>query len=329
MDSGLLQLIVYLIVFLIYFIFGGNRIRLGGTDLLRDTEFDMDFDSLAERREIYNGRLRAYYRYNKPRLYLINRNCEAKLLKDKKGSISFYVKERTVHNEQGDYFEVKGDNAHAYTMWSIIDMEFNELTRFDDIDDLYRSLNQGYNTRGGMRYYIKPLFRKLPEPVINESAQNEFCRLSINKMPNGRNVLVCSEIWGEKDYKSPREFIITGDSNKLFKILTDFSTEKNKMEDCITLLAKYAKRTDIKIEVINKKDPEKGDRPEQRLNQPEKSFNPDEMKPLKTDIKTTPAEEYKKQQENRRKAEPYNIEESQSEKKEERNNMYNERKLDL
>ena len=329
MDNTFFELIIYLVIFLLYFLFGGNRIRLGGNDFFGNYDIDLGYDPLAEFRNEYNNRLRLYYRYNKPKLYLINRNCEAKLLKDKKGRVSFYVKERTVYGKQGKYFEVKGDTPHSYTMWSIIDMEFNELTRFDDIEELYKSLNQGYNTRGGMKYYKTPLFRKLPEPVKNESAQNEFCRLSINKTPSGRTVLVCSEIWGEENYKNPKEFIIIGDINRLFQILTDFSTEKNKMEDYITLLAKYAKRTDIKIEVVNKKDPEKEDRPEQRLNQPEKSFNPDEMKPLKTDIKTTPAEEYKKQQENRRKAKPDNIEESQSEKKEERNNMYNERKLDL
>jgi hypothetical protein len=59
-------------------------------------------------------------------------------------------------------------------MWAIIDMEFNSFTKYDEIRDLYLKLNQGYNTRGGLKYFYQPFTGGLPKPVVNKFAQNEF-----------------------------------------------------------------------------------------------------------------------------------------------------------
>ena len=325
----MIEFVVYIVIIILYFIFGGNRMRLNRINSFDFEYLSLDYNPLEEMRSGYDLTLKTYYKSNEPKLYLINKYCEAKLMKSRNGEVSFYVKERTTRNKQGRYFEVAGNSTHAYTMWGMIDMEFNELTRFQDIQDLYRKLNGGYYARGGMAYYREPWFRKLPNPIKNESAQNEYCRMNIKRLSDGKMALVCSEIWGNKEYLDTKEFVITAGKYVLFDILEEFSKEKDKMQDYLTLLAKYAKRTDIKIKEIVKRQYEEKVVPEQKINQPEQSYKPEEIQYLQVNIDTTPSEEYEKQKKKHIKLEPDEAVERISEKPEGQNKKYDERNLDL
>ena len=50
--------------------------------------------------------------------------------------------------------------------------------------------------------------------------------MEIRQFPNGRGILVCSEIWGIVDYKNTREFVISADKSKLFEILKETEEEE-------------------------------------------------------------------------------------------------------
>ena len=214
-----------------------------------EDDFSLEFDPLADIRQAYNERLQVYYAHNKPRTYLINAFCEAKIIVEGKNTW-FYVKARTNGKFAGAYFEVKGDNAHVSTMWAIIDMEFNALSKFNNIKNLYYKLNKGYITTGGLKYFYQPLFGGLPKPITNKSAQNEYCRMEIKTLSNGEKFLICSEIWGSGHFDKPRKFIINADKLILYSILFEFSKNKNKMQDYLNLLYLYLKRTDCTVREI-------------------------------------------------------------------------------
>ena len=88
-------------------------------------DFSLEFDPLEDIRQKYDERLKIYYMHNQPKTYLINQNCEARLIKEKNGNIWFYVKARAQYPLPGAYFEVTGNSNHASTMWAIIDMELS------------------------------------------------------------------------------------------------------------------------------------------------------------------------------------------------------------
>ena len=214
-------------------------------------DFSLEYDPLADIRQTYNERLQIYYMHNKPKMYLINKNCEARFINDKNGNMWFYVKERTNGKTPGKYFEVKGDNNHASTMWAIIDMEFNSLTRYSDIKSLYYKLNQGFETRGGLKYFSEPILRRLPQPEINKCAQNEYCRMEIQQLQDNKKIILCSEIWAYLQYNQPRRFVIIADRLILYAILSEFSNNKNKMINYVKLLYKYSDRDDCSVKELN------------------------------------------------------------------------------
>ena len=215
-------------------------------------------DSLNDVRRLYEDRLKIYYKHNKPRLYLVNNNCEARLIPDKNSKKTFfYCKERTDGKNKGRYFEIKGDIEHVNTMWAVFDMEFNDLSSYYDLRKLYYDLNQGIDTRGGLKYFNEDKGNKLPQPQINKSAQNEYCRMEIKTLSNGEKILECSEIWGKKDLVQgfvmsapPRRFIIKADKLVLYGILSEFSKEKDKMVDYLKLLYRYSSRPECLIQEI-------------------------------------------------------------------------------
>lgn len=253
---------IYIVIMILYAIYrasetvSGRRSGYGryGVFGMQD-DFSLEYDPLEDIRKAYEERLQIYYRNNKPKTYLINKYCEARLIKEDNGDIWFYVKNRTKANSKfsGAYFEVKGNNTHASTMWAIIDMEFNSFTKYDEIRDLYLKLNQGYNTTGGLKYFYQLFTGGLPKPVVNKFAQNEFCRMEIETLPSGEKVIICSEIWGPILYYKPRKFVIKADKLTLYSILSEFSKDKNKMKDYLSLLSQYVKRTDCTIRDISEK----------------------------------------------------------------------------
>lgn len=254
---GSLIYIVFIIIFAIIRVsydsrYGPRRNGYGryGVYGMQD-DFSLEYDPLAEIRQSYNELLQVYYRHNKPRTYLINKYCEARIIKEDNGKVWFYVKNKTTGNFSGAYFEVKGNNAHASTMWAIIDMEFNNLSRYSDIRDLYSKLNHSSGTTGGMRFFYQPITGGLPKPIINKMAQNEFCRMEVQTMPNGEKYILCSEIWGYLQWDKPRKFTITGDKLILYGILSEFSKDKNKMLNYLDLLYQYANRTDCTVRELN------------------------------------------------------------------------------
>ena len=284
-------------------------------------DFSLEYDPLESIRQTYNDRLQIYYRHNKPQTYLINKNCEARLIKEDNGNFWFYVKSRTTGKFSGAYFEVKGNSAHASTMWAIIDMEFNSLTRYIDIRDLYYKLNQGYATRGGLKYFYQPITGGLPKMIFNKTekmAQNEFCRMEIEILPDGENVIVCSEIWGDLNYDKPRKFAIKGEKIILYGILSEFAKNKNKMLNYLDLLYAYMKRTDCTVEEISDDvKPQENFKPaSELLKEPEIKKELEPIKYIHVDLDEKPKEpEVKQNEEN-------NISEKEIKK-------YDERNLDL
>ena len=258
-----MEILIWIVVGIIYYIAEANgstgrmsssRRRDGygryGVYGMQD-DFSLEFDPLEQIRQEYNDRLKIYYQHNKPKTYLINRNCEARFIKEANGEIWFYVKSRTKGKLSGAYFEVRGDNSHVSTMWAIIDMEFNSLTKYIDIRDLYYKLNQSTMTTGGLKYFHQSLTGGLPKPIINKMAQHEFCRMEVETLPNGEKVLICSEIWGDLDINKPRKFMIKGDKLVLYGILSEFAKHKDKMLNYFDLLYMYTKRTDCEVTELN------------------------------------------------------------------------------
>lgn len=284
-------------------------------------DFSLEFDPLEDIRQKYDERLKIYYMHNQPKTYLINQNCEARLIKEDNGDFWFYVKDRTTGKFSGAYFEVKGNSAHASTMWAIIDMEFNSLTRFFNIRDLYYRLNQGFETRGGLKYLYQPITGGLPKLIFNKTnkmAQNEFCRMEIKILPDGENVIVCSEIWSDSNYDKPRKFVIKGEKLILYGILSEFAKNKNKMLKYLDLLYAYMKRTDCTVEEIadDIKTQENPKPASEFLKEPEFKKEPEPIKYIHVDLDEKPKEpEVKQNEEN-------NISEKEIKK-------YDERNLDL
>ncbi len=203
-------------------------------------EIDNGGEELENLRSQYAKMLNTYYKNNTPKYYLINNFCEARLVKDKL-DVYFYVKERFTSVLNGSYFEVRGNIDHVYTMWGIIDMEFNKLKNYGDLRSLYMSLNQGYNTTGGLKYFNEPRFNKLPKPIKNKTAQNEYCRMEIETI-HGETVIVCSEIWGTPKYDKPKKFVIQGNKHSLYKIINSFAKKINKKQNYDELFREYIMR---------------------------------------------------------------------------------------
>ena len=295
--------LIYLIIAIIYALLrtnyeshGSNRYRNGygryGVYGMQD-DFSLDYDPLEDVRRSYNERLQVYYKHNAPKTYLINRYCEARLIKENDGKVWFYVKERTEANSKffGNYFEVKGNNTHASTMWAIIDMEFNSLTRYADIRSLYYKLNQSYETVGGLKYFNQPIIGGLPKPIVNRMAQNEFCRMEVLSDSNGEKYILCSEIWGALQYDKPKKFVIKADKLILYGILSELSDKKNKMLNYLNLLYKYSQKEDCTVREIND-----NIKPEQNTNSAKKLLEEaeqQEQKPtLHVDLDEKPEEKH-------------------------------------
>ena len=244
--------IIWIIFGIIYVIASTGRRSRYRNNFFFEMQDDISviIDPLEEIRQTYNERLQIYYKHNSPKTYLINKDCEAKLIKED-NNVWFYVKERTQGKVPGAYFEVKGENNHVSTMWAIFDMEFNSLTRYRDLKDLYYELNRTLESRGSLRYYHEPIRNRLPKPIINKMAQNEFCRMEIETLPNSKKVLICSEIWGSLQYDKPRKFVIEGDKLILYGILSEFTKSKDKMQTYLDLLYKYSQKEDCRIREIN------------------------------------------------------------------------------
>ena len=205
-------------------------------------DFSLDLDDRLERiRDEYNRRLMEYYKDHQPRTYLISKHCELRLIKDITG-ICFYCKEKPHGNKKGRFFEVKGDSAHASTMWSIIDMEFNKQTNYNSVKSLYFRLNQTSNTIGGLRYFYESFFKKYPD-FDEYSAQNEYCRMELMQR---EKCIICSEIWAN----NPKKFAISGNKYLLLNIIDEFKKEDKKFQGFAQLFAKYSIRKDITVDLI-------------------------------------------------------------------------------
>lgn len=258
-----MEIIIWIVAIIVYVIAnaGGRTGRMssrryfgryglfGLTDYQED--FSIEYNPLEDVRQTYNERLKIYYQNNQPKSYLVNNNCEARLVTEKNGDLWFHVKEKTNGKSQGKYFEVKGDSTHSGTMWAIIDMEFSSLTRYSDIKSLYYKLNKGFETVGGLKYFHESLRKRLPDPQINKNAQNEYCRMEIQDLTNGDKVIICSEIWASLKYNKPRKFAICADKYILYGILSEFSKNKNKMQSYTDLLYQYTNRKDSDVKELN------------------------------------------------------------------------------
>ena len=288
-----------------------------------------DNSTLDHIRKKYDIKLKFYYKNHKPRSYLLSQHCELRLIQDKKGNISFYCKERSDGVKSGRYFEVKGDSAHASTMWAIIDMEFTQNTRFCHVKQLYYTLNQGIETTGGLKYYKEPKRKNLPEAEFNKSAQNEFCRMEVQLLPNGEKVIVCSEIWGKKVWNKPESFVIRASTPILYGILAEFEKTNDKMLQYQTLLYRYTARSDCKVtEVQINKD---SNTENKKVKKEVKKTNNILRAEIKEDVEPIPylhvdIKEEETKEQNLQNIEPKNTE---LELNEQNINKYDERHLDL
>jgi hypothetical protein len=85
---------IYLVIMILYAVYraietvsgrrsGYSRYGVWG---MQD-DFSLEYDPLEDIRKAYEERLQIYYRNNKPKTYLINKYCEARLIKEDKGDI--------------------------------------------------------------------------------------------------------------------------------------------------------------------------------------------------------------------------------------------------
>ena len=314
----LFGVIIYFVIIIIYAIanangyngrYSRNNSRL--RDLYDIEEFSFGYDPLGSVREDYNTRLQEYYQYNKPRFYLKNNYCELRLITN--GTLTyFYCKERSDGRKKGRFFDVRGNSEHASTMWAILDMEFNKRSNYNSMRKLYYTLNQGFETTGGLRYFYEPWQKKYPNYDDN-SAQNEYCRLELKKTPNNQFVIVCSEVWG----KSPKQFAISGNKYLLQKIIADFAKERNKFHTYLELLAKYSLRTDCKVQVLEKTEEDVKKQTVQPVKTEEQTKEPEPTKYIHVDTDEKNAQEKQNKDEDISNIPPQEIE------------KYNERNLDL
>ena len=325
---GWIEVIIWIVVGVIYAIVeaSGHSGRYssfnspGRYGILGVEDFSLSYDPLEGIRRTYEERLKVYYLHNKPKQYLLNKYCEAKFVRIK-SKMYFYCKERTNGKSAGRYFEVKGNAEHVATMWAIIDMEFNGYTRFQDVKDLYYSLNQGLETRGGLRYYNEPFMNKLPAAQTNKSAQNEYCRMEVITGINGEKAIICSEIWGVKNFDKPRKFVINGDKLVLYGILSEFSKERDKMVDYLNLLYRYAMYPGCIIKELNEEE-QPSDKPKYD------EHNPEPIKYIHVDLSEDTKEN--KQQKSKQNEVPQDIKPEDVPEEPAKNiEKYNERNLDL
>ncbi len=253
-----MEFIIYLIIGIIYAIasangyngrYSRNNSRLRNMEYGRygligvEEDFSLSLDARLSRiREEYNRRLMLYYTDHSPRLYLKNKHCELRLIKNEKG-ISFYCKEKTDGNKKGKYFEVQGNNEHASTMWAIIDMEFTKRSDYQSVKELYYRLNQTINSTGGLRYFYEPFFKKYPNNDENH-AQNEYCTL---EYLDKEKCIICSELWAN----NPKKFIIKANKYLLLNLISQFKQEKDKFQSFQYLFSKFSQRGDVKVEMIH------------------------------------------------------------------------------
>ena len=253
-----MEFIIYLIIGIIYAIasangyngrYSRNNSRLRNMEYGRygligvEEDFSLSLDARLNRiREEYNRRLMLYYTDHSPRLYLKNKHCELRLIKNEKG-ISFYCKEKTDGNKKGKYFEVQGNNEHASTMWAIIDMEFYPKSNYQSVKSLYYRLNQTTETRGGLRYFYEPILKKYPD-YDEKHAQNEYCNMEYS---DNENCIICPELWSQ----NPKKFIIKGNKYLLLHVISEFKQEKDKFQAFSQLLAIYSERKDITVSLVS------------------------------------------------------------------------------
>ena len=294
-----MEFVIYLVIGIIYAIasangYNGRYSRNNSTlrnryGLLGVEDFSLEYDPLERVRNLYNNRLQAYYQYKKPRLYLKNNFCELRLIING-NKTQFYCKEKTDGRKKGRFFEVKGNSEHASTMWAIIDMEFTKRSDYTSVRKLYYSLNQGFETTGGLRYFYEPWQNKYPN-YDDDAAQNEYCRLELIKNENNQYVIICSEVWS----KSPKQFVISGNKYLLQKIISDFAEEKNKFLTYTDLLAKYAMRLDCKVKELNSNEKCEQDTFEQTAKQEKSKKEPESY--IHVDLEEKPKEISKKENE--------------------------------
>lgn len=283
-----------------------------------DDDFSLDTDSRLESiRDEYSRRLELYYAEHKPRTYLKNNFCELRLIVDG-NEVYFYCKEKTDGRHKGQFFYVRGNRDHASTMWGIIDMMFNKCTDYTQVRNLYRRLNKGYTTVGGMKYFYEPSLKKYPN--FNDNfAQNEYCSLELKQMELGKFVIVCSEIWSKK----PKQFIIKGNKYLLLKMISDFAEERNKFKNYSDLYATYYSHKDCDVMELSdeKKKLMSNKNTEQAAVQTERSEpkKPEPVKYIHADIDEA---QNNKTIQNDEKKESDNTEQTNIKK-------YNERNLDL
>lgn len=259
-----MEFIIYLIIGIIYAIasangyngrYSRNNFRLRNMEYGRygligvDENFSLSLDDrLNMIREEYDKRLMQYYADHSPRFYLKNNHCVLRLIKNGNGT-SFYCKEKTNGTKKGKYFEVRGNNEHASTMWAIIDMEFSKRSDYQSVKALYYRLNQTTNTTGGLMYFKEPFFSKYPD-YDEKYAQNEYCALEYS---DNENSIICSELWPHH----PKQFIIKGNKYLLINLITEFKREKDKFLSFSHLLAKYSIRGDVTVNMISEQKTEK------------------------------------------------------------------------
>ena len=226
---------------------------------LNDTRLNLEDERVEILRDEYSRRLENYYSNKAPRFHLKNQRCELRLIKD--GSdIYFYCKEKNNGSSKGRFFEVKGNNAHASTMWGIIDMEFNSKSSYSSILSLYKRLNVTMNSSGGLRFLKTPFFRKYPD-YSDKYAQNEYCRMELLKEGNS---VICSEIWSN----NPNYFTIKGNKYLLLKIISDFKSEKNKFQTYSELLAIYSGKNGVTVETASEENINNKQSPPQQVIKP-------------------------------------------------------------
>lgn len=256
---GIILIILFIIVGITYIV----RLLMND-DINPNVEYKYDIvnglteninidDPLVHIRDAQEIEIKQHYSKNKVRDYLINANCEARLLTFDKKDHMIFVRGKTKMWFARNYFEVKGNNEHVCTMWAVFDSNFKISTKYSDLKKLYFDINKSqYTTNNGLKYFQEPLFNKLPPTITNKFSENEYCYMKYKLINDKEHILECSEIWSENFSNQQQKFYIISDKLTLFGILSDFAKKKHKCIKFKELLKKYSKLEKGKVIYNNK-----------------------------------------------------------------------------
>ena len=180
---------------------------------------------------------------------LVNEFCEMRYITlgyDYTGNTQtfFYCKEKTNGKKPGRMFYITGSDSHTATMWAIFNMEFDQKSTYSSIRRRYLSI------QNNLWNYMYEDSQIIYPPYGPEEAQNEYCRMVLEREENEQGKITCSEIWSKNENK--KIFIMRGKYQYLIRLIMFFRASNNIYADFQTLLRTYRYDKNITIEEFGK-----------------------------------------------------------------------------